>query len=203
MPYRNRVGQVVSAASARREPLYATFRQSSDPMMLIDPEDRRVVDANEAYLRLVGYARDEVIGRPYYEHAVGGTRLSLGQWHELARTLMRNTDFVFTILREMMNRDGSTALVQWSFTTETVTGRGLILEVGVPVQDEYPASPLTKREREIVGLLALGKRGPEIAGQLFISEETVTTHVRNARLKLGAATRAELIARALGSGLIS
>ena len=50
--------------------------------------------------------------------------------------------------------------------------------------------------------LALGKRGREIAAELFISPDTVEAHTRNARLKLGAATLAELVAKALSSGWI-
>lgn len=45
MPYRYRVGQVVSAASAHAEPLHATFHESADPMILLDLDDRRIVDA--------------------------------------------------------------------------------------------------------------------------------------------------------------
>ena len=49
--YRTRIGQVVSAVSAQ-DRLYATFERSSDPMILLGPDDRRIVDANEAYGRL-------------------------------------------------------------------------------------------------------------------------------------------------------
>ena len=55
---------------------------------------------------------------------------------------------------------------------------------------------LTKREREIVDLLAEGLSGEEIAERLFISPETVRTHIRNAMERAGARTRAHLIALA-------
>jgi DNA-binding NarL/FixJ family response regulator len=53
---------------------------------------------------------------------------------------------------------------------------------------------LSPREREILGLLATGRNGSEIAGELVLSEETVRTHVRNAVAKLGARTRTQAVA---------
>jgi DNA-binding CsgD family transcriptional regulator len=57
--------------------------------------------------------------------------------------------------------------------------------------------PLTRREREIVGALAEGMSGAQIAEQLVLSPETVRTHVRNAMAKLGASTRSQAVALAL------
>src|SRR5690242_18583643 len=56
---------------------------------------------------------------------------------------------------------------------------------------------LSAREREILGLLANGYSNPEIAQRLFISPETVRTHVRNAMTKLEADTRTQPVALAL------
>jgi DNA-binding CsgD family transcriptional regulator len=63
--------------------------------------------------------------------------------------------------------------------------------------------PLTKREREILGLLAEGLSGAQIAGELVLSPETVRTHVRNAMTKLGASTRSQAVALALRGNEIS
>ena len=51
-----------------------------------------------------------------------------------------------------------------------------------------------------MGLLSQGLSGEEAARQLFLSSETVRTHVRNAMTKLGAATRAHAVALALQRG---
>jgi DNA-binding NarL/FixJ family response regulator len=62
---------------------------------------------------------------------------------------------------------------------------------------------LSPREREILDLLAQGLTGEQIAVQLFLSPETVRTHVRNAMDKLEAHTRVHAIAIALRQGEIS
>jgi len=66
--------------------------------------------------------------------------------------------------------------------------------------EKIPA--LSTREREILGLLANGLSNPEIAARLFISPETVRTHVRNAMAKLEADTRTQAVALALRYALI-
>jgi DNA-binding NarL/FixJ family response regulator len=53
---------------------------------------------------------------------------------------------------------------------------------------------LNPREREILSLLADGLTGQAIAETLFLSPETVRTHVRNATTKLGAKTRTQAVA---------
>jgi DNA-binding NarL/FixJ family response regulator len=62
---------------------------------------------------------------------------------------------------------------------------------------------LSPREREILDLLAQGLTGERIATQLYLSPETVRTHVRNAMEKLEANTRVHAIAIALRQGEIS
>jgi two-component system NarL family response regulator len=61
---------------------------------------------------------------------------------------------------------------------------------------------LTRRERQILTLLADGRRDKEIATRLSISPLTVRTHVRNVMEKLEAETRTEAVASALRQSLI-
>jgi DNA-binding CsgD family transcriptional regulator len=53
---------------------------------------------------------------------------------------------------------------------------------------------LTARERAVIALIATGRETPQIAQVLGVSPATVRTHVRNAMVKLGARTRAQLVA---------
>ena len=62
---------------------------------------------------------------------------------------------------------------------------------------------LTQRERDVLRLLADGLSNEEIGKKLFISAETVRTHVRKAMDKLDADTRTQAVARALRENLIA
>ena len=62
---------------------------------------------------------------------------------------------------------------------------------------------LTQREREVLRLLADGLRNEEIGKRLFISPETVRTHVRKATSKLEADTRTQAVAEAIRQHLIA
>lgn len=62
---------------------------------------------------------------------------------------------------------------------------------------------LSPRERQVLAMLARGLTGEQVAKELYISPETVRTHVRNAMEKLEAHTRTHAIVLALTSGEIS
>lgn len=62
---------------------------------------------------------------------------------------------------------------------------------------------LTRREREVVSLVAQGLSNDEIAEQLFVSPLTAKTHVNRAMIKLDARDRAQLVVVAYQSGLVS
>lgn len=63
---------------------------------------------------------------------------------------------------------------------------------GLP--DRARLGTLSAREREILGMLAVGHTARSIADELSLSPETVRTHVVNARRKLGAKTRVQAVA---------
>ncbi len=58
-------------------------------------------------------------------------------------------------------------------------------------QEAAPAGGLTEREREVLGCLGRGMSNKEIAGELFISEKTVKTHVSAVLAKLDLADRTQ------------
>ena len=66
---------------------------------------------------------------------------------------------------------------------------------------EPAPQPLTTREREIIRHVALGLRNAEVGAKLFISEDTVKTHLNNIFAKLGIRDRVQLTLYALRLGI--
>jgi PAS domain S-box-containing protein len=172
-------------------------------MVLLD-EKRRHVEVNGAYLNLLGYKRDELIGRPVYELVVGGPTVSAERWREI---LLESR---FTGAAELKCADGAQVRVEVAGHPEVVTGRQLVLLVALRAvrgrrsfrEDEKPEpirelKGLTPRELEVVRLIALGLSGPEIADELHVAHNTVRTHTQNAMTKMAARSRAHLVARTL------
>lgn len=62
--------------------------------------------------------------------------------------------------------------------------------------------PLTRREREVLQMLAAGLANKEIAARLNISDHTAKFHVAAILGKLGAATRTEAVALGIRRGLV-
>ncbi|MEV5282836.1 response regulator transcription factor [Streptomyces sp. NPDC051994] len=62
---------------------------------------------------------------------------------------------------------------------------------------------LTRRERDVMELVALGLSNDEIAERLFVSPLTAKTHVNHAMTKLGARDRAQLVVIAYQCGLVT
>ena len=62
---------------------------------------------------------------------------------------------------------------------------------------------LTERQREVLHLLAQGKKGSYIAAQLGISICTVRIHIRNAMQKLDASNIPHAVARAYVKGILN
>jgi two-component system, NarL family, response regulator YdfI len=69
-------------------------------------------------------------------------------------------------------------------------------------QTAASSQPLTRREMEILGMLAEGLANKNIAARLGISEHTVKTHVASILTKLDAFSRAEAVAIGARQGLI-
>lgn len=75
-----------------------------------------------------------------------------------------------------------------------------ILKEFSPIGAEEPHSPLTGREREILGLVAKGLSNKEISATLDISEHTVKNHLKNILQKLHLENRVQLARYAYEQG---
>jgi DNA-binding NarL/FixJ family response regulator len=75
--------------------------------------------------------------------------------------------------------------------------------MGTPGPDDGPTTtPLSKREREILQMVANGATTKEVARDLGISPHTVKTHLERIFEKLGANDRAQAVAIAIRTGLV-
>jgi DNA-binding NarL/FixJ family response regulator len=70
-----------------------------------------------------------------------------------------------------------------------------------PVLPPSAFPDLTDREREILGLIAMGRSNAEIAGELVVSPKTVSNHVSNIFSKLQVVDRAQAVLRARQAGM--
>ena len=163
------------------------------------------LEASLGACRLLGASRAEVVGRDLAELLEPASRERLGARWPAARSAG--------------GRLGSYALappasveVDATVTPDLVPGRHLIaleaaaLDAADNGARRFSASAAwrapTAREREILDLLAEGATDEQIATLLQLSPATVQSHVRNAKSKLGARTRAQAVALALHRGLI-
>src|SRR3954447_26571724 len=175
--------------------------------MALSDEERRIIDVNAAMAQLLGYRPSQLRGTHTWDHVVEGPLMSREQWrHSIARGEVTGEG-------DVRCADGTVVRVQFAVHPEVVTGQRLVLFVGLalsrwgrhfrrPAANGDALGELSNREREVLSLVALGATSPEIASQLHISHNTVRKHVNSAMRKLGARSRAHLVAKALGEGHI-
>ena len=185
--------------------------QSSSAMLLAD-DHRTIVDANPAASDLLGVHHSHLIGMKIEELSAPELR---GAAPEMFEAFLRDgsQSGPYTLVRA----DGTK--VECSYSASANIGPGLHLSILVPREsadseldsgsskDEEMGGEggpdqvsLTDREREILTMLALGETNQTIAGKLNLAPETVRTHTRTARLRLGARSRSHAITLALKAG---
>jgi PAS domain S-box-containing protein len=181
---------------------WTAFARSTNPMLVIDLQ-RRIVAANEASTILLGRAVSSLVGAMWQS-------LLDDPAEAIADDAWRRRVFAGESFgrRTIRRPDGSTRIIDFAMRATRIEGRVLALGVclhaspGDVSQSAHEPAPLTSRDREIVHLIALGHVSREICDELHIAPDTVRAHVRNAMAKTGARTRAQLIAIALGDGLL-
>ena len=172
--------------------------------MLITDDDRVYRDCNRAAELLLDCSRDEIVGSRIEDF----TSVELRDQVSAAWGAFLEAGAGEGIW-ELVTPSGKRIDVEYSATANVAPGRHLsifmaatdpLVSPGAGAHQE--AKPLSPREREIMARIAWGASGQQIATELFISPETVRTHLRNILLKLGAQTRPHAVALALQRGEI-
>jgi PAS domain S-box-containing protein len=173
------------------------------------------LQVNQALCDLVGYTRDELLGKAFqYVTHPGDLELDL----DYARKLYSGELNRYEMEKRFIRKDGSTT---WVLLTRSVVrdAQGVPVYALGQMQDitdrkrvesqrssllvEHPdVRPLSHRERQLLTLAADGNTNEQIATQLEISPDTAQTHMRRAMRKLNAGTRTQAVATALRLDLI-
>ncbi len=186
--------------------------------MLIADDQRRWVTGNSAACDLLGIAREEIPWRTMDEFTSPDERKTLEeQWGGFLASGGAEGWY------QLYVPDRGPVPVEFSATANVLPARHLSVfippdETSAEHGKEVPAPQatwapvvvegagrvhLTEREREVMTLVASGLQSGDIAGRLYLSPETVKSHVHNALSKLGAHTRAHAVAIALVTGQIT
>ncbi|HEY8809239.1 MAG TPA: LuxR C-terminal-related transcriptional regulator [Solirubrobacterales bacterium] len=202
-------GESGSSAAVR---LRTAFERSRHPMLIAD-DQRRWVTGNAAACDLLGIAREEIPWRTMDDFTPPSERKRLEeQWGAFLASGGAEGWYQLYI------PDRGPVPVEFSATANVLPARHL--SVFIPHEEasaEQAMSAtwapvvvegsgrlqLTEREREVMTLVASGLQSGDIAERLFLSPETVKSHVHNALGKLGAHTRAHAVAIALVTGQIT
>jgi PAS domain S-box-containing protein len=196
---------------------------SAQLAILVVDDQRRCVEVNLAACRLLGLPRRAALGSAVDDFLTPGMRKRLDHvWRAFREGGGHAGPF------ELSSQAAEVHEVNLSVVANVLPGRHLLIlsateshpsELGAPRQvqpDDVQARSHsvnsgarfgrggpTPREREVLALLAAGATDEQIAEMLELSPATVQTHVRNAKAKLGARTRAQAVAMALQHEMIS
>lgn len=190
--------------------LQSAFHRSRQALLIAD-DHRRWVTCNDPACELLGLEREAVPWHRLDDFMPSSELERLErQWEILL------TDRVVEGWETLSIPSRGPVPIEFSGTANLFPGRHLLVWVPLDANPEatHPGSmrtsrtdpqaliTLTKREREVMALVAAGHQSPVIAERLFVSPETIKTHVQNAMAKMGARTRAHAVAICLLNGQI-
>ena len=176
------------------------FSRSPTPMLLLD-DRRTVVECNPALLSWVECDAERLVGQRYDSYLEPAEWASIdAEWRDLLRAGST------TAARTFVTPAGVHVRVRYA---AELIPRRRVLWMALGVAAQAPARGLpgnadpSPRELEVIAQLAGGHCTREIADKLCVAPRTVDTHVRNAMRKVGARSRAQLVAKALSRGLLN
>lgn len=99
-------------------------------------------------------------------------------------------------------RVGARPLAQRAATVLEELGEPLHVRLGRRAAADLERGGLTRRELEVLRLVAVGRTNREIALELFLSHRTVEMHMRNVLSKLGCRSRTQATTKAIQLGIV-
>jgi ATP/maltotriose-dependent transcriptional regulator MalT len=144
-----------------------------------DPERRETVSAARRFV-------DEALEAQFVDTVV----VSIRSYPALLKCCLHDSGATSSIL-EVLTRSGDLEIARMAG-----------LDLGPVAATPTARAGLTPREAELLALLAQGLSNRAIAGQLFLTEATVKTHVRHVFRKLGVNTRVQAVLKAHELNLI-
>jgi PAS domain S-box-containing protein len=116
-------------------------QQAADGITLVDAETLRILDVNRAFERLLGYRREELIGRPISELIVD---TAAGVAARAQQTL--GTDGPAVVQRQYRRKDGSTVETEKSASVLTLGGRRVLCTVIHDITERKRAQALLEEK---------------------------------------------------------
>ena len=213
-------GRALRESEERLEFLYSKI-----PAMLHSIDmDGRIVEVSDRWLEVLGYPREEILGRKSVEFLTDQSRRyaetvalpefwSTGEAHNVSYQFVRKDgEIVDVLLSAVAEPDPSGRPARSLAVLTDVTAKRKVEELHRAREEPVArAAPqylreipygLTLRELTVLCLVAAGRTDKEIAGELVISLLTVHKHVSNILGKMNAASRTEASVRAIREGLL-
>lgn len=186
--------------------------------MLFSDNERRWVTGNAAASELLEIAREEIPWRTIDDFTPPSQRAGLRErwgtfltsgaaegWYQLDIPGRGVLPVEFSAIANVLPSRHLSVFIPPEKTPAEQEESGLARATAwtAVVPDGDAALQLTNREREVMTLVASGLQSSDMAERLFLSPETVKSHVQNAMGKLGSHTRAHAVAIALVTGQIT
>jgi PAS domain S-box-containing protein len=197
----------ISATRGRALQLRQVFDRSLIPMIIVD-NSRRYCEVNPAARLLFRMSLQELRQHRIDDLTATEDLPALAwAWDELMDRGTVSGRYYVTF------KDGSTLWVFYAAEANALPGEHLIvfvpadwpgdeLEEMQPGGDDELPEGLSRRQLDVLRLVAVGANASQIAAELSISEATVRTHVKNILARLGAHNRAHAVALAMTQGLL-
>jgi len=199
--------------------LLKAFERTGDGVYAVD-HDQRIVFWNRAAQRMLGYRAEEVLGRPCYEVIAGGdygghafcrsdcpviecarkggtvenydvqthNKGGDGRWINVSIVVLRDRSARSTLAVHLFRDVTAQRRVQAKASRALAAFPRFEGDL-----DAIPAKPLTRREAEVLHMLACGLGNKEIADAMSVSATTVRNHIEHVLSKLGVHSKLEAV----------